>query len=290
MARPVQGTGIWSGQLRYGDPPAIADTAAELESLGYTALWIPDVGGEVFAAVEHLLAATRTATVATGILNLWMHAAADAAAAHARLTEVYGDRFLVGIGVSHQPLIDGSGAGTYEHPLARMRGYLDQLDAAAPPLAPGDRVLAALRPGMLELARDRAAGAHPYLVTVEHTAEARGALGAGPVLAPEVGVVLERDPGRARSIARAGLEHYLALPNYTGNWLRLGFGPDDLEGGGSDRLVDALVAWGDEEAIARRIADHRQAGADHVCIQVLTEDQGAFPLDEWRRLAPALTA
>jgi probable F420-dependent oxidoreductase len=127
-------------------------------------------------------------------------------------------------------------------------------------------------------------------VTAEHTAEARQALGSGPWLAPEVGVVLESDPERARRIARGAIEHYMTLPNYTGNWLRLGFSPDDLTGGGSDRLVDALVAWGDDEAIARRVAEHRDAGADHVCIQVLTEDHGRLPLDEWRRLAPALIA
>jgi len=288
MVEALHGTGIWSGDLRYGEASAVADAAAELEGLGYSALWIPDVGGEVFAAVENLLAATATATVATGILNLWMHQAADVAVAHEQLSERYGDRFLVGIGVSHQPIVEGSGAGTYTRPLGQMQDYLDQLDAATPPLLPGDRVLAALRPKMLELARVRTAGAHPYLVTAEHTAEARQALGAGPWLAPEVGVVLDSDPERARRTARAGIEHYMTLPNYTGNWLRLGFTPDDLTDGGSDRLVDALVAWGDDQAIARRIAEHRDAGADHVCIQVLTEDRGRLPLDEWRRLAPAL--
>jgi probable F420-dependent oxidoreductase len=290
MVESLHGTGIWSADLRYGDPSAVGDAAAELESVGYSALWIPDVGGEVFAAVEQLLAATVTATVATGILNLWMHQAEDVAVAHDRLSDTYGDRFLVGIGVSHQPIVEGSGVGTYTRPLAQMQAYLDQLDGSTPPLLSGDRVLAALRPKMLELARVRTAGAHPYLVTAEHTAEARQALGSGPWLAPEVGVVLESDPERARRIARGAIEHYMTLPNYTGNWLRLGFSPDDLTGGGSDRLVDALVAWGDDEAIARRVAEHRDAGADHVCIQVLTEDHGRLPLDEWRRLAPALIA
>src|SRR3954468_1555632 len=166
---PITGTGIWSPALRYGDSAAAADLAAELEGLGYSALWVPDVGGDVFGAVENLLAATKTATIATGILNLWMHEPEETAAEHARLTSVYERRFLVGIGVSHAPLIDASEPGRYRKPLARTREFLDGLDAARTPLPVDDRVLAALGPNMLELARQRAAGAHPYLVTPEHT-------------------------------------------------------------------------------------------------------------------------
>ena len=287
--KAIAGTGIWSGGLRYGDAAAIADAAAELESLGYSALWIPDVGGDVFGAVEGLLAATKETIVATGILNLWMHTADETAGAHARLTEAHGDRFLIGIGVSHSMLIDADEPGRYRKPLAAMSSFLDGLDAASTPLPVGKRVLAALGPKMLDLARDRAAGAHPYNVTPEHTAQARAALGPAALVLPEQAVVLERDPDRARTVAREHLGHYMALPNYTNNLRRLGFGDDDFASGGSDRLVDAVVAWGDVDAIESRLREHRDAGADHVCIQVLSAD-GQFPYTAWRELAPAVVS
>ncbi len=285
--RRIDGTGIWSFQLRYGDPGQIAELGAELDELGYSALWIPDVGGEVFDAVDKLMAATRRALVATGILNLWMHSAEESAAQHARLTAAHGDRFLMGIGVSHQMLIDSTEAGRYQRPLSAMRTFLDGLDAADPPLDPSKRVLAALGPKMLELARTRAAGAHPYTVTVDHTAQARQALGPDAIVAPEMAVALTTDATRGRALGRQHLEHYLLLENYTNNLRRLGFGDDDFAGGGSDRLIDALVAWGDEAAIAKRVAEHRDAGADHVCIQALVEE--GVPIETWRALAPALT-
>ena len=289
MTFSLTGTGIWSGALRYGDADASAAAATELEELGYTALWIPDIGGDVFSAVENLLAATTTAIVATGILNLWMHEAAETAAKHAAFTAEHGDRFLVGIGVSHAPLIDMAEAGRYTKPLTRMAEYLDGLDAASIPLPTDRRVLAALGPRMLELARTRAHGSHPYLVTPDHTAVAREALGAGALVAPEQAVVLETEPGRARAIARTHLAGYLGLPNYANNWKRFGFTDADTADGGSDRLVDALVAWGDEGTIAARVQLHRDAGADHVCIQVLGDDGLDYRLDDCRRLAPALT-
>jgi probable F420-dependent oxidoreductase len=286
--KPLKGTGVWSSQLRYGDPGEIADAAAELDELGYSALWIPDVGGDVFASVETLLSATRTAAVATGILNLWMHSPEETAAAHHRLSAAHGDRFLVGIGVSHSMLVDAGQPGRYQRPLSAMKGFLDGLDAAAEPLDRSDRVLAALGPKMLELARDRAAGAHPYNVTPEHTAQARAAVGPDALVLPEQAVALTTDPERARRLGRQHLEHYLLLPNYTNNLRRLGFGDDDFAAGGSDRLIDALVAWGDPGAIADRVQEHRDAGADHVCIQVVSEE--AWPRAEWRELAPALVA
>lgn len=284
----VTGTGVWAAQLRYGDPGEIRDMAAELEALGYSALWIPDVGGDLFTSVEVLLDATGRATIATGILNLWMHAAEQTAQQHSRLTAAYGDRFLVGIGVSHQPLIDRKSPGRYTKPLSAMRDYLDRLDQADPPLPRDRRVLAALGPKMLELARHRAAGAHPYNVTPEHTAVARSAVGPDAIVATELAVALTSDPAAARAAGRQHLSIYLDLPNYTNNLRRLGFGDDDFADGGSDRLVDALVAWGDESAIAARVREHRDAGADHVCIQVVNQDAGA-PRDQWRALAPALT-
>jgi probable F420-dependent oxidoreductase len=289
MTTRLSGTGIWSGMLRYGEPGPAAEAAAELESLGYSALWIPDVGGDLFGSLANLLGATSTVTIATGILNVWMHTADDAAAAHARLTAEHGPRYLCGIGISHRPFIDMVNApGTYTKPVDTMAAYLDGLDAAATPLAVADRMLAALGPKMLELARTRTAGTHPYLVTPELTAMARAGIGPDGLVASEVGVVLETDPSKAREIARLHLQTYLALPNYANNWKRHGFTDDDIANGGSDRLVDALIGWGDEAAIAARVQQHRDAGADHVCVQVLTSDPRALPVDEWRTLAPVL--
>jgi probable F420-dependent oxidoreductase len=178
----------------------------------------------------------------------------------------------------------------YGKPLSAMRRYLDAMDAApfvaVGPTTPPQRVIAALGPKMLELARTRTAGTHPYLVTPELTAKARDGIGPDGLVASEVGVVLETDPATARGIARAALATYLGLPNYANNWKRQGFTDDDLAGGGSDRLVDALFAWGDEAAVAKRVQEHRDAGADHVCLQVLGAAPGSFPLEGWRRLAP----
>ncbi len=285
----LAGPGVWSGALRYSDASQAADAASELEELGYVALWIPDVGGDLFGAAANLLAATELATIATGILNIWLHTPEETARQFTALTTEHGRRFLLGIGVSHAPLIDNvKEAGTYRRPLHHVREYLDGLDAAEPPVPPHDRVIAALGPKMLELAYQRTAGTHPYLVTPEHTASAREVLGAGPVVAVEQGVVLESDPEAARTLARGHLATYLGLPNYSNNWKRIGFTDDDLQDGGSDRLVDALYAWGDEATIARRVQDHRDAGADHVCVQVVIADPRAFPRAEWRALAPAL--
>ena len=289
MSDPLTGTGIWSSALRHGDPAEIATAATELESLGYSALWIPDVGGDVFGAVRNLLGATSTAIVATGILNLWMHTAEETAEQHAALTAEHGSRFLVGIGVSHAPLIDRTiEAGAYQQPLAQTRAFLDALDAAPIPLAAENRALAALGPKMLALAAARTAGVHPYLVTPEHTIVARQAVGPDALVATEQGVVLDSDPQRARSTARANLVRYFALPNYTNNWKRLGFTDDDIADGGSDRLIDALVVWGDVATITKRIQEHRGAGASHVCVQVLTDEPRSLPLEQWRSLAPAL--
>ncbi len=290
MTTRLSGTGIWSTSLRYGETGEAATLAAELEALGYSALWIPDVGGDLFGPLGNLLGSTTTATIASGILNVWMHTPEEAAAEHARLTAEHGPRFLCGIGISHRPLIDHvNEPGTYRKPLETMAAYLDGLDAAPTPLAAQDRVVAALGPKMLELARTRTAGTHPYLVTPELTGNARAGVGPDGLVASEQGVVVETDPTRAREIARLHLTRYLELPNYSNNWKRQGFTEDDVAHGGSDRLVDALVAWGDEAAIAARVQAHRDAGADHVCIQVLTDDPSAFPTDQWRALAPALT-
>jgi probable F420-dependent oxidoreductase len=283
----LSGVGVWNALLRYGDPGEVTEAAAELEELGFTALWIPDLGGPVFEAAQRLLAATARTTVATGILNLWMHTAAEAAAGYAALSSGYGDRFLMGIGVSHSVLVDRDEPGRYQHPLAATRSYLDGLDAADPPVPARGRLLAALGPKMLALAAVRAGGAHPYLVTPEHTRQARETLGTGPLLAPEQTVIFAADRDQARAVGHEWLRGYMSLPNYANSALRLGFSPEDVTQV-SDGLFDAMIAWGDEEAVTRRVAEHQAAGADHVCLQVLTADTQALPRAEWRRAAAAV--
>ena len=283
----LSGTGIWSGQLRYGDAGPIAEAAAELDELGYDAIWIPDVGGDVLGAVETLLGATQRAVVATGILNVWMHEPAEVAGRRASWTEDWKARFLLGLGVSHAPLIDHEHPGRYNKPFSKMVEYLDGLDAAEVPFPVDARVLAALRPRMLGLARDRSAGAHPYFVPPEHVARAREILGADAIIGVELAVVLDTDPVSARATARRHTAVYVGLPNYTNNLREFGYGDDDFADRGSDRLVDAIVAWGDIPAIARRVGEMRDAGANHVCIQVIRADD-ELPRADWRELAPAL--
>ncbi|GAA4625898.1 LLM class F420-dependent oxidoreductase [Actinoallomurus vinaceus] len=274
--------GIWSFGLRNDDPNAageIREAAAELERLGYDAIWLGANPG-----VDHavpVLEATSRVVVATSILNIWEYDAAEVAARHTAVSAAHPGRFLLGLGASHAGLVEG-----YRRPYSAMVAYLDGLDAEGVPRS--ERVLAALGPRMLALSRDRAAGAHPYLVTPEHTAQAREILGPDRVLAPEIKVVLDTDPERARATARQHLGMYMTLPNYTNNLLRLGFTEDDFAEGGSDRLIDAAVAWGDVEAVRRQIAAHRDAGADHAVLQVLSADPSGLPRTEWRELAAGL--
>jgi probable F420-dependent oxidoreductase len=270
------------------------DAAVELEQLGYTAIWLPGgfqsrVTAEVLDRISAILDRTSSVPVATGIVSVWAAEPSAVAAARARISAAHPDRFLLGIGVSHAPLVDSvESPGTYRRPVAAVRRYLDALDAADPPVPKDERCLAALGPVMLDLAARRTRGTHPYLVTPDHTRFARDRLGPGLLVAPEQTVVLERDPATARAVGRQFLATYLGLPNYTNNLRRFGFGDDDLADGGSDGLVDAVIAWGDAEAIAARVAEHHKAGADHVCIQVATDDPRRFPLDQWRELAPVL--
>ncbi|HET9730874.1 MAG TPA: TIGR03620 family F420-dependent LLM class oxidoreductase [Acidimicrobiia bacterium] len=281
----LSGTGIWSPHLRYGDAGMIAESVAELEQLGYRAVWIPDVGGDVMAAVEVLLAAAPTITVATGILNIWMHQPEDVAARRASWSDGWQRRFLMGLGVSHAPLIDAGEPGRYSKPYSKMVEFLDALDDGGVPV--DGRVLAALRTRMLELAAQRAAGVHPYFVPPEHVARAREIIGPDHVIAVELAVVRDRDPSTARTTARRHTAIYVTLPNYTNNLREFGFDDDDFAAGGSDRLVDAIVAWGDDDAIVQREQAMRDAGADHVCVQVIRADD-EVPRDDWRALAPIL--
>lgn len=288
----LSGTGVWNAGLAFGDPAEIVDAAAELEELGYTSIWFPGYGAGCFDAAERLLAASRNVTVATGILSIWVYSPEDAAAGHHRLADTYGDRFLLGLGVSHAALVDAqSNPGRYAKPLSAMRTFLDGLDSAATPVDPDARVLAALGPKMLELAGGRAGGAHPYNVTAEHTVRAREVLGPDRLLVPEQAVALATSAVEGRRLGREFLGPYLQLPNYANSLRRLGFTDDDMAHRGSDRLVDALIARGDEDTIAARVRAHRDAGADSVCVQVLT-DAGmvAMTRREWRDLAPVLTA
>lgn len=285
--------GIWCFTLELQPAARAQEAAAEVEALGYKALWIPEaMGREAFTHAGLLLAATHRVVVATGIANIFGRDAMTMAAAQKTLTEAYPDRFLLGMGVSHAPLVEGVRGHRYEKPLSAMRTYLDAMDAApflaVPPTAEPVRVIGALAPKMLKLAAERAAGAHPYFVPPEHTVQARQIMGKGPWLAPEQAVVLESDAGKARDIARVHMATYLGLPNYVNNLKRLGFTDDDVANCGSDRLVDAIVAWGNIDAIVKRVRAHHDAGADHVCVQVLDPDPRALPLRQWRELAPAL--
>lgn len=285
--------GLWTYHLDLLPAAAAQEAVAELEELGYGAVWVPEaVNREPFVNASLLLAATQRLVVATGIASVWARDAMTMRAGQLTLAEAFPERFLLGLGVSHQPMVDHIRGGSYEKPLSKMRAYLAAMDAAlylAPrPAEEPRRVLAALGPKMLELAAAEALGAHPYFVPVEHTAVAREALGDGPMLCPEQAVVLSTDADEARAAARRHMATYLGLPNYTNNLRRLGWGDDDLDDGGSDALVDAIVAWGDEQAIVDRVAAHHAAGADHVCVQVLGTDATTLPMAQWRNLAPAL--
>ncbi|MFJ3229519.1 LLM class F420-dependent oxidoreductase [Streptomyces sp. NPDC086787] len=272
--------GVWSVGLRSEDPACrteVAEAAAELEELGYGAAWLG--GSSTARHAAPVLEATSRLAVGTSIQSIWQYDAEASAGAFAELEGAHPGRFVLGLGVSH-----AQRAEQYRRPYSALVSYLDALDAAEVPA--GRRVLAALGPKNLELSRDRAAGAIPYLVTPEHTAEAREILGEDPLLAPELTVVLETDPARARARARESLAMYLALPNYTNSFLRLGFTEDDLTDGGSDRLIDALYAWGDEDRIGRRTAAFFEAGADHVALQVVDDGpRDGLPREAWRRLA-----
>lgn len=274
--------GLWAMELRFGDPGAIAEAAAEADALGYGAIWVPGgIGGDVTGDLDRLLGATSRATIATGILNIWKHEPAEIADWWKGLAPDRQARVLLGLGVSHGPLIGEAWA----KPLTVMRAYLDRLAAEG---MPADSLcLAALGPKMLELSRDRTAGAHPYLVTPAHTAEARAILGPGKLLAPEQGVVLETDPVRARQLARDALAHYRRLPNYQASWRREGFTQQEIDDL-ADRLVDGIFAWGDADAIAARVKAHHDAGADHVCVQAITGGGLPEARAAWRALAAAL--
>jgi probable F420-dependent oxidoreductase len=286
--------GIWTGQFDFVPANTVRDAVRELEHLGYSAIWAGEnIGREPIAQAGLLLAATERLVVATGVMNIWVRDPLATVAAQLTLAEAHPDRFLLGLGTSHARLVETHRGHPYHRPLQKMRDYLDAMDrfaeryrAAQPSAAP--RVLAALGPRMLNLAAERAQGAHTYFVPPEHTAHARARLGAGKLLAVEQAVVLDTDPTTARATARTHTRRYLPLLNYTNNLRRYGFDDTDYQHGGSNRLVDAVVAWGNIDTLARRIHDHHDAGADHVCLQVISPDFRALPTKAWKELAPAL--
>lgn len=295
VAPPLGRVGVWTAGFDGVPVPAAQEAAAALEEAGYGALWFGEAyGRESLTQAAVLLAATRRAVVATGITSIHGRDPVAARSAQATLLSAHPDRFLLGLGVSHRPMVERFRHGDYGSPLTSMRSYLDGMDAITPVAADGDlpapRVLAALGPRMTALAGERAAGAHPYLVTPEHTAWARDVLGPEPLLAVEQAVVLTDDADVARERAHTHLEIYTGLPNYRRSWERQGFDEDagDFVRGGSQRLKDALVAWGDEDACLAAVQSHLDAGADHVCVQVLGDHPLALPTDDLLRLAPAL--
>jgi probable F420-dependent oxidoreductase len=284
--------GIWYGMIDALATPQVREAAQLVESLGFGSLWVAEaVGRDPFVSSSIILGATERLSVATGLANIYARDPMTMVAGQKTLAEAFPDRFLLGLGVSHGHLVAGIRKHDYSKPYSYMVDYLAKMDAGlfmarGPEHDPG-RVLAALGPKMLELSATQANGAHPYFTTPEHTASSRETMGPDALLAPEQMVVLETDPSEARRIARAGMKIYLGLPNYWNNLLRLGYTEDDRADGGSDRLVDAIVAWGTDEQIAARVQQHHDAGADHVCVQIL-QDGVAMPGAAWTRMADAL--
>ncbi len=287
------GVWTWLDMLPAGKA---AEFAAQVEAWGYSALWTPEaVGRDPFALITWLAAHTKKLVFATGIANIYARDPMSMRAIQHSVGELTGGRLVLGLGVSHVPLVVNVRGHEYGKPVATMRGYLDAMEKAvyAGPKGPAEPpiVLAALRENMLRLAGERTAGAHPYNVTPEHTRRAREILGPGPTLAPEQMVLCETNPTRAREIARKNLATYLPLPNYFNNWKWLGFEEADYQGRGSDRLIDAIVCWGDEAKIRAHVKAHFDAGADHVCIQPFRPDgQPGVDLELLRALAPSPAA
>lgn len=284
--------GVWTSALQTMPAQEARAAVRELERLGYAAVWFPEgVGGkDALTQAAQLLSWGDRIAVGSGIANIYARDPMAMANGARALWEEHPHRFVLGLGVSHAPSVEARGSA-YGKPVATMAAYLDAMEAAPYRGVRAETepvVLAALGPRMLRLAAERTRGAHPYFVPVEHTRFARETLGAHALLAPEQAVLLETDPAKARRAAREHTRYYLGLPNYTNNLLRLGFSPEDLENGGSDALVDAIVAWGGPEAIRARVQAHLDAGANHVCIQAVGPAPGGLDLDTLGELAPVL--
>ena len=293
LAARLGRVGVWSFALQRLTAADESAAMREYERLGYPAVWVPESVGskEVFAHAALLLGGSERAIVAPGIASIYARDPMAMASGAKALAEAYPGRFVLGIGVSHAPSVATRG-GSYGKPVDTMAAYLDGMAAASyagpEPGEPVPLVLAALGPRMLELAAARADGAHPYFVPVEHTPVARAHLGPEPCLAVEQTAVLSTDPAEARRIGRGFARHYLALPNYANNLRRLGWSDDDIANDGSDRLIDAVIAWGDVDAIVARVKAHLDAGADHVCVQLRAESSADPALEGYRELAAAM--
>jgi probable F420-dependent oxidoreductase len=294
IAVEVGRVGIWTTAFDAHPSAAAAAAARRIEELGYQTLWLNEATGrEPFVMAGLLLSATSTLKVALGIANIYARDPMTTAAAQKSLAEAYPDRFLLGLGVSSPALVEKVRGHSYDKPLTYMRAYLEAMDRspfnAVGPSHPPERVLAALGPKMLELSATHANGAHPYLTTPEHTCIARQILGPNLLLAPEQMILLESDPSVAREVGRSAISYYLRAPGYLANLRRLGFSDEDWADpkSASDRLVDAIVAWGNVDKVVDRVREHLDAGADHVAVQVLRGDR-EIPTDDWQELAPAL--
>lgn len=295
MSKPLEHPGklgVWTWLDGFSANESV-DFAKKLEDLGYSALWIPEaVGRDPFALIGYLAGQTERLIYATGIANIYARDIILWKAIHKTVSEMLPKRFILGLGVSHPHLVNRLRGHEWEKPLPKMRATLEAIDDAFyqgfEPEFEAPIVIAALRPLMMKLAGEKARGAHPYLVTPEHTRRSRKILGDGPWLCPEQKVILETDGDKARKVARAALKVYLRAPNYQNSLKELGFDDSDWAEEASDRLVDALVAWGDESAIRERIQEHWDAGADHVCIQAFQPDGSPGPdMDALEAVAPA---
>ncbi len=287
----IGSVGIWTGVLDGHPAGAVCDAAAQLDEMGWPTLWIPEtVSRDPFVAASIILGASNNMKVATGIASIWARDAMTTNNAHLTLNEAYDGRFLLGLGVSHHTLTEWVRKHDYSKPLSTMRTYLERMDASMyrgpEPAEKPSRVIAALGPKMLELSAEASDGAHPYFVPVEHTVIAREAIGPDKMLAVEQMIVLEADPTKAREIARKHMAVYLGLPNYANNLIRLGFTEDEITNA-DDRVVDAIVAWGSLDDVLARVKAHHDAGADHVCVQIL-EDGQDIPMEAWSEVGAAL--
>jgi probable F420-dependent oxidoreductase len=277
--------GVWTTELRFGDSAESRDAAAELDDLGFGAVWLPGLDGTgILEVVERQLQATRRIAVATGVIGIWGHDAARLGTEHARLQADYGHRFLLGLGISNAEAAQGIGGKDSFRPIAQMSAYLDELDAVRPSVGIADRILAAMGPRMVDLAARRSLGTHPFLVTPDYCAQVRSVIDTDDVLAPYVPVVLTSDRDAAHAAAGQWLTQFIGMPSYSSCLRTQGFTDVDFIDGPSERLIDAVTAWGDLDAVAARIRAYYDAGANHVALHVLAAAT-EFPRREWRELA-----
>jgi probable F420-dependent oxidoreductase len=286
----IKKLGVWAATDSFNAAEA-AKFAQRVEAWGYGALWYPEAfGRNSLVHASWLLSQTRTLVLASGIANIYARDAWATESGRRTLDEQSGGRFLCGLGVSHLPMVEGMRGHDYSKPLTKMRTYLEAMAktqyGAPAPAQNGELILAALAPKMLALSAERADGAHPYNVNPEHTARARAILGPGKRLYPEQLVILETDADKARQAAKKFLALYLTLPNYCNAWVSLGFSEQEIQGC-ADRFIDSIAAWGDEQTIRRRLEEHWQAGADHICIQAISSQDGSIDEEALALFAPA---